>query len=319
MIIRNFGNLDLNLLRVFDEVMVERSLTRAGLSLSMTQPAVSNALKRLRETLGDDLFRRNGFGVEPTAYAETIWPTVRDALQQLRDTLSPGVFDPSTDERTFVLTMADVTATMLMPGLMRWLTAQAPHVNIRLLPLTTRDPRDALQSGAVELAIGHFPGVMAELAANHLQESVSRFSHERLYESRYVVAMRRNHPLAGQPIALDDYCAAQHLLVNFSGRAHGYVDEALKPLGLERRVSLTVNQLFTAARVVANTDMITTLPRHFLEASGMAEALWITELPLPVPPVVVDALWSKTLDTQPAHQWLRSAVLHASGLTLHEA
>ena len=318
MTIRNFGNLDLNLLRVFDEVMVERSLTRAGLRLSMTQPAVSNALKRLRETVGDDLFRRNGFGVEPTAYAETIWPTVRDALQQLRDTLSPGVFDPSTDERTFVLTMADVTATMLMPGLMRWLTAQAPHVNIRLLPLTTRDPRDALQSGAVELAIGHFPGVMAELAANHLQESASRFSHERLYESRYVVAMRRDHPLAGQTIALDDYCAAQHLLVNFSGRAQGYVDEALAQQGLERRVSLTVNQFFTAARVVANTDMITTLPHHFLQASGMAEALWITELPLPVPPVVVDALWSKTLDTQPAHQWLRSAVLQASELSMTE-
>jgi DNA-binding transcriptional LysR family regulator len=214
--------------------------------------------------------------------------------------------------------MADVTATMLMPGLMRWLTAQAPHVNIRLLPLTTRDPRDALQSGAVELAIGHFPGVMAELAANHLQESASRFSHERLYESRYVVAMRRDHPLAGQTIALDDYCAAQHLLVNFSGRAQGYVDEALAQQGLERRVSLTVNQFFTAARVVANTDMITTLPHHFLQASGMAEALWITELPLPVPPVVVDALWSKTLDTQPAHQWLRSAVLQASELSMTE-
>jgi DNA-binding transcriptional LysR family regulator len=215
--------------------------------------------------------------------------------------------------------MADVTATMLMPGLMRWLTTQAPHVNIRLLPLTTRDPREALQSGSVELAIGHFPGVMAELTANHLQESASRFSHARLYESRYVVAMRRNHPLAGQPIALDDYCAAQHLLVNFSGRAHGYVDEALGQLGRERRVSLTVNQFFTAARVVANTDMITTLPRHFLEASGMSEALWITELPLPVPPVVVDALWSQTLDTQPAHQWLRSAVIHTSALSLHEA
>lgn len=318
MTIRNFASLDLNLLRVFDEVMVERSLTRAGLRLSMTQPAVSNALRRLRETVGDDLFRRNGFGVEPTAYAETIWPTVRDALQQLRETLSPGVFDPSTDERTFVLTMADVTASMLMPGLMRGLTAQAPHVNIRLLPLTNRDPREALQSGSVELAIGHFPGVMAELTANHLQESASRFSHERLYESRYVVAMRRDHPLAGQAIALADYCAAQHLLVNFSGRAQGYVDEALAQRGLERRVSLTVNQFFTAARVVANTDMITTLPRHFLQASGMAEALWITELPLPVPPVVVDALWSKTLDAQPAHQWLRSAVLQASELSMAE-
>jgi DNA-binding transcriptional LysR family regulator len=159
---------------------------------------------------------------------------------------------------------------------------------------------------------------MAELTANHLQESASSFSHERLYESRYVVAMRRDHPLAGQPIALDDYCAAQHLLVNFSGRAQGYVDEALAQKGLERRVSLTVNQFFTAARVVANTDMITTLPHHFLQASGMAEALWITELPLPVPPVVVDALWSKTLDTQPAHQWLRSAVLQASELSMAE-
>jgi DNA-binding transcriptional LysR family regulator len=270
MTIRNFGNLDLNLLRVFDEVMVERSLTRAGLRLSMTQPAVSNALKRLREIVGDDLFRRNGFGVEPTAYAETIWPTVRDALQQLRDTLSPGVFDPSTDERTFVLTMADVTATMLMPGLMRWLTAQAPHVNIRLLPLTTRDPRDALQSGAVELAIGHFPGVMAELAANHLQESVSRFSHERLYESRYVVAMRRNHPLAGQPIALDDYCAAQHLLVNFSGRAHGYVDEALSPLGLERRVSLTVNRVVDhIAGDTAGCEISINLIPHTIENTAL--------------------------------------------------
>lgn len=311
MAIRNFGNLDLNLLRVFDEVMIERSLTRAGLRLSMTQPAVSNALRRLRETLGEELFRRNGFGVEPTPFAQTIWPTVRDALQQLQDTLAPGAFDALSDERTFVLTMADVTASMLMPNLMRWLTREAPGVNIRVLPLTSRDPRIALQSGAVELAVGHFPGVMAEINNNHLQELGSRFSHQRLYESRYVVAMRRDHPLVGQSISLVDYCAAQHLLVNFSGRAHGYVDEALAHVGLERRVNLTVNQFFTAARVVASTDMITTLPRHFLEVSGMANDLWIAELPLPVPPVVVDALWCKALDTQPAHLWLRAAVAQA--------
>jgi DNA-binding transcriptional LysR family regulator len=318
MTIHNFGHLDLNLLRVFDEVMVERNLTKAGLRLSMTQPAVSNALKRLRVSLGDELFRRNGFGMEPTAFAQAVWPTVRDALQQLRETLTPGAFDPRNDEHTFVLTMADVTATMLMPSLMPWLTAEAPRVNIRVQPLTNRDPRQALQSGSVELAIGHFPGVMAELTANHLQEAKSRFSHQRLYESRYVVAMRHNHPLAGQAIALDDYCTAQHLLVNFSGRAQGYVDEALAQMGRERRVILTVNQFFTAARVVANTDMITTLPRHFLQASGMAEALWITELPLPVPPVVVDALWNKNLDAQAAHQWLRNAVLQASARSMAE-
>jgi len=318
MIIRNFGSLDLNLLRVFDEVMVERSLTRAGLRLSMTQPAVSNALRRLRDTLGDELFRRNGFGVEPTAYAQTIWPTVRDALQQLKDTLTPSTFDPATSERTFVLTMADITANMLMPALMGELNAQAPRVNIRVKPLLDRDPREALQSGEVEMAIGHFPGVMAEISANHLQEPTARFSHQRLYESRYVVAMRRDHPLAGRPIGLEEYCAAQHLLVNFSGRAQGYVDQALADLGLERRVILTLNQFASAARVVAHTDMVTTLPVHFVAASGMAAALWTSELPLPVPPVLVDALWCQALDTQPAHQWLRAAVARASVLSLIE-
>lgn len=319
MVIRNFGNLDLNLLRVFDEVMVERSLTRAGLRLSMTQPAVSNALRRLRDTLGDELFRRNGFGVEPTPYAQTIWPTVRGALQQLKDALTPSRFDPVTSERTFVLTMADITANMLMPALMRDVNALAPKVNIRVKPLIDRDPRQALLNGEVEMAIGHFPGVMAEISANHLKEPTTRFSHQRLYESRYVVAMRRDHPLAGRPIALDEYCVAQHLLVNFSGRAQGYVDQALAERGLERRVILTLNQFASAARVVAQTDMVTTLPIHFVAASGMAAALWTSELPLPVPPVLVDALWSQTLDTQPAHQWLRAAVSRAAVLSLIEA
>ncbi len=318
MIIRNFGSLDLNLLRVFDEVMVERSLTRAGLRLSMTQPAVSNALRRLRDTLGDELFRRNGFGVEPTPYAQTIWPTVRDALQQLKDTLTPSTFDPATSERTFVLTMADITANMLMPALMRELDTQAPRIHIRVKPLIDRDPRAALLSGDVEMAIGHFPGVMAEISANHLQEPTTRFSHQRLYESRYVVAMRRDHPLAGRPIDLEEYCAAQHLLVNFSGRAQGYVDQALANLGLERRVILTLNQFASAARVVAHTNMVTTLPVHFVAASGMAGSLWTSELPLPVPPVLVDALWCQALDTQPAHQWLRAAVARAAALSLNE-
>jgi DNA-binding transcriptional LysR family regulator len=312
MAIRNFSSLDLNLLRVFDEVMLERSLTRAGVRLSMTQPAVSNALRRLRETLGDELFRRNGFGVEPTAYAQTIWPTVRDALQHLREALSPSTFEPATSERTFVLTMADITASMLMPSLMRDLHEQAPGVDIRVLPLINRDPREALQSGEVELAVGHFPGVMAEISANHLQEPTARFSHQRLYDSRYVVAMRRDHPLAGRAITLDEYCAAQHLLVNFSGRAQGYVDQALAGLSRERRVILTLNQFASAARVVAHSDLLTTLPIHFVAASGMDDALWTTELPLPVPPVLVDALWCQAMDTQPAHQWLRAAVLQAS-------
>ena len=129
----NFRTLDLNLLRVFDEVMAERNLTRAASNLSMTQPAVSNT------------------------------------LSQLRHTLSPGRFEPATATQHLVLAMADATASKIMPGLVQLLDREAPGVTLRVLPLTTRDPRDLLEGGEVHLAIGHFPGVLAEMGASHLQ------------------------------------------------------------------------------------------------------------------------------------------------------
>ena len=113
----NFRTLDLNLLRVFDEVMTERSLTKAAIKLALTQPAVSNALRRLRETLGDDLLRRSGQGLAPTPRALALWPTVQEALRQLQASLAPSPFVASTATTTFVLTMADATAAELMPGL----------------------------------------------------------------------------------------------------------------------------------------------------------------------------------------------------------
>jgi DNA-binding transcriptional LysR family regulator len=309
---RNFRTLDLNLLRVFDEVMAERNLTRAAHNLAMTQPAVSNALKRLRETLGDELVCRSGYGVEPTPVALALWPTVRDALQQLRDAIAPGDFVPSGAQNAFVLAMADATAAKIVPGLVTILENEAPGVNLRVLPLTTRDPRSLLESGSADLAIGHFPGVLTELSALHLQESSPRFLHQRLYDGEYVVVMRRGHPLANQPLTLERYCAARHLLVSFSGRAFGFVDEALAALSLQRRVVLTVNQFFTAGRVVASTDLLTVLPRHFVEATGREHELTLRELPLPVPPVHVDALWHRQAAHSSAHRWLRHTVERAS-------
>jgi DNA-binding transcriptional LysR family regulator len=308
----NFRTLDLNLLRVFDEVMVERNLTRAAHNLAMTQPAVSNALKRLREKLGDELVRRSGYGVEPTPMALTLWPTVRDALQQLRESLAPGGFDPANAHNAFVLAMADATAAKLVPGMMDILENEAPGVNLRVLPLTTRDPRDLLESGLADLAIGHFPGVLAELGASHLQEHSPRFLNQRLYDGEYVVVMRRGHPLAGRPMDLDSYCDARHLLVSFSGRPFGFVDEALAALSRQRRVVLTVNQFFTAGRVVATTDLLTVLPRHFVGATGMEDELALSELPLPVPAVHVDTLWHRQTSHSSAHSWLRHTVMRAS-------
>src|SRR6185369_6455441 len=127
----NFRTLDLNLLRVFDQVMAERNLTRAARNLAMTQPAVSNALNRLREALGDQLVSRSGYGVEPTPRALALWPSIADALRQLESSITPGQFIASEATSTFTLAMADATAAALMPGLVEILESDAPGVSMR--------------------------------------------------------------------------------------------------------------------------------------------------------------------------------------------
>ena len=305
----NFRTLDLNLLRVFDEVMAELSLTRAARTLSLTQPAVSNALRRLRETLGDELVRRQGHGIEPTPRALALWPSVREAMRQLQTAIVPTEFVPGQAQSTFVLAMADATAAELIGGLSERLESEAPGVSVRVVPLTTRDPRKLLQDGMADLALGYFPAVLTDLTARAQSDQVVSFEHQRLYAGEYVCVMRRDHPLAGQALTLDAYCQARHLLVSFSGRPYGFVDEALATLGRQRRIVMTVNQFFTAGRVVVNSDLLTVLPRHFVPTTGLADAFQLHDLPFEVPPVHVEALWHSRLQHDSAHQWMRETLL----------
>ncbi|MFS2035942.1 LysR family transcriptional regulator [Polaromonas sp. CT11-55] len=308
----NFRTLDLNLLRVFDEVMAERSLTRAARNLSLTQPAVSNALRRLRETLGDELVQRSGQGMAPTPRALAIWPAVREALQQLQESLVPNEFVPGQASTTFVLAMADATAAELMPGLVETLEREAPGVSIRVVPLTTRDPRRLLDEETCDLAIGYFPSLLADLTASEQSGEPLPFSHQRLYDGEYVCVMRKDHALATGPFSLNRFCAARHMLVSFSGRPYGFIDEALASLGRKRQVVLTVNQFFTAGRVVANSNLLTVLPRHFVRVTGIAEQLVLRPLPFDVSPVHVDAVWHRRSRQRSAHMWLRKAVVRAA-------
>jgi DNA-binding transcriptional LysR family regulator len=304
----NFRTLDLNLLRVFDQVMAERNLTRAARNLAMTQPAVSNALNRLRDALGDRLVSRSGYGVEPTPRALALWPAIADALRQLEASITPGDFVAAEATNSFVLAMADATAAELMPGLVEIIERDAPGVTMRSVPLTTRDPRRLLDEGQVDLAVGFFPAVLADLTAQAQTGGMAAFDHQRLYQGEYVCVMRKDHPLARGPLTIKRYCDAHHLLVSFSGRPFGFIDEALASLQRRRRIVLTVNQFFTAGRVVATSDLLTVLPRHFVGVTGMTGDLVVRELPFEVPPVHVDALWHRRQGQRSDHAWLRLAM-----------
>ncbi len=306
----NFRTLDLNLLRVFDQLMSEGSLTRAAETLAITQPAASHALKRLHDAVGESLFTRSAHGMVPTARAQALWPQVRAALDGLRHALAPEAFDPRLDDASFQLAMADATATLVAPALVRAIEEQEARVTLRMQPLTTRDPRRLLREGAADLAIGHFPEAIAAIVADGAH---ARERHSRLHETRYVCVMRRGHPLSEQALTLDAYCEAHHLLVSFSGRPAGLVDQALAALGRQRRIVLTVNQFFTAGQVVTQSDLLTVLPLSFIPATGTEDRLLTRPLPFPLAPVAVQMLWPVRQDADPAHRWLRALVQRAAG------
>ncbi len=307
----SFLTLDLNLLRVFDAVMTEQNLTRAANRLAMTQPAVSNAVKRLRDALGDELLIRTAHGVKPTARAESLWPAVRRALADLEEAVAPRSFELAKANATFRMAMADATAGLLLPPLVRLIESDAPGIDIRMVPLTTREPRPMLLRGDIDLAVGFFPGVVAQLQG----ATDTPIRHERLYAGEYVCVMRKDHPLADKDLTLDRYCDANHLLVSFSGRARGLVDDALVSQGRERRILLTVNQFFTAGKVVAASDLLMVIPRHLIDATGMSTQLIQKVLPLRLPEVHIDMLWHERDARSPGHRWLREQLRNSGALT----
>jgi DNA-binding transcriptional LysR family regulator len=306
----NFRTLDLNLLKVFDIVMVERNVTRAASRLAMTQPAVSNALRRLREATHEELFVPNPSGVTPTAHALALWPTVRSSLDSLQEAFEPQGFDPRTDARLFTLAMADATAALAVPVLVRTLQEEGAKVDLRVVPLTTRDPRPMLEQGQADIALGFFPDVRAAVDAEG-DDSLLRL--EALYACEYACVMRKGHALAKPgALTLDAYCAAEHLRVSFAGRPRGYVDEALARLGRERRVMLTVSNYFTAGSVVHQSDLLTVLPRLFVPATGFAARLALVDLPLEVPGIEVGLLWHRRHEQDTAQRWLRDTLRRAA-------
>lgn len=310
----NFRTLDLNLLRVFDVVMAERNLTRAAERLSLTQPAVSNALKRLKEAVGEDLLTRVATGVRPTPRAEALWPEVRDALVHLRAAFAPGEYNPKTDTANFRIAMSDASAALWLPALVAEIESSQALANVQVLPLMVRDPGELLERGNAELAVGDF----SETISTAMREGVdSPLRSTHLRDSDCVCVMRRDHPLATSELTLDAYCSADHLLVNFVGRPQGRVDQTLTAIGWTRRVVLTVNQYATAAHVVARSNLLTVLPAAFVGSTGSQAEVVTRPLPFDLPGSRMAMVWHQRHDRSSAHGWLRERLKAAVQTPVH--
>jgi DNA-binding transcriptional LysR family regulator len=304
----NFAAFDLNLLRVFDALMRERSVTRAGEQIGLSQPAVSQALNRLRAMLDDQLFVRRATVMAPTPRAEDIAPAVRSALALVEMALTGDKgFDPAEASRTFTLIGSDFFSTNVMPGLFARLTAEAPGVRLRLVDSARGDVERLLQDDAVDLAVER-PLTVADWV-----------SRQPLFTSSFTIIAAKGHPdlaavAPGAPVPLDLFCRLPQAIRSIDGSIAGWTDEALASVGRERRVILALPQFFAVARTVARSRLIAAIPTEI--AHEVSDELGLSTY---APPVAagypeISMYWHSRHDKNPAHRWLREQILAATAV-----
>ena len=295
--------LDLNLLLVFDRLAQDGRVSRVAESLGLSQPAVSNALRRLRDALGDELFVRTPAGMAPTPYAQQLAAPVAAALQGLQGALHvQASFDPARSERCFNLAMTDVGEIYFLPVLMDALAREAPGITLRCLPVADTTLREQMAAGRVDLALGSLP----QLQGGFFQQA--------LFRQRYVALMRAGHPLAGSTaLSATRYRQAAHVRVVSAGTAHGQVDDALQRLGVVRRVQLTVPHYVALGQVLASTGLVATVPERLAERLAGPHGLVSRPLGLKLPTSTIAQLWHAHLHRDPGHQWLRNLVAQRFG------
>jgi DNA-binding transcriptional LysR family regulator len=301
----NFAAFDLNLLRVYDALMRERSVTRAGELIGLSQPAVSNALNRLRLAMNDELFIRRGNDMVPTPRAEALADGVREALTQIEQAVAGDArFDPSSAARVFTLHGADFFSELTMPPLFERIAKQAPGVALRLLDGATDDIERRLRENVIDAALERAMPVPDWISSRTL------------FHSRFVVVAARGNaairkagirPGARLPMRL--FCELPHALRSSDGSMSGMTDEALRKAGRSRRVMLALPQFHSVATAAAESGLIATLPLQTAETTAKRLKLSIYLPPVDVPPQELRLYWHRRHDKNPAHRWLREQIV----------
>lgn len=300
----NLSGFDLNLLRVLDALLHERSTVRAGRRLGLSQPAVSAALGRLRAALGDELLFRSGRGMEPTHYALSLHPPLREILDRVETVLAgPETFDPSRSDQRFRISGSDFFAELLMPRLAERLQVVAPGMRVHLVDLVPDNYIDTLERYDVDLALIPDAGLPDWADALYM------------FQSSYAVIARHAHPrleragiAPGDVVPLDLFCDLGHVLFSPEGKPGAAGDAALARVGRSRRVVMTMPAFSGVYRAVAGSDLIALLPGQLAARVAASDGLAVYRPPIPVPPVRLFMVWHKRFTSAPAHVWLRGQI-----------
>lgn len=294
----DLSTLDLNLLRVFDAVARERHVTRAAQRLNLSQPAVSNALSRLRAALGDELFLRRPGGVEPTELARALAGPVAEVLDRLRDTLAVHApFDPVTADRVFTIALSEYAEAVLAPPLLESMAREAPGCLLAIRHADRTNWQDLLERGEAELAIGVLP------------EPPAIFTRIRLLPEGFMTLLRAGHPLATGVMTEERLITFPHLLHSPNGSRDGALDIALATRGRKRRLGAVVAHLSAVPDILARTDMVMTLSSRLALRMAEAHGLVVRESPVEIRHTRLSMIFHRRLESDSGHAWLRRLML----------
>ncbi|MEM5344849.1 LysR family transcriptional regulator [Paraburkholderia azotifigens] len=291
----SLDHVDLNLLRVFQAIVEERSLTKAGERLALSQPAISYSLARLRTLFDDPLFIRTRSGMQPTPIALELASIVGRALDTVREALRYAEsFDPATSTRTFRLSLSDAGEMAYLPAICEALHERAPRVKLSVEPLPVEEMEDALRSSRLDFAIGNLPLLMA------------RTRHQLLFEETYVCMTRKRRGLpAGSALSLEYFLQASHVQVRSVEHSHHALDDALRAQGVGRNIALQLPHFVALPSVLAVTDLFATLPRRLAGILNRNDAFRIYTLPVSIPQATVTMHWHEHFHEDEGIAWMR--------------
>lgn len=292
--------LDFSMLVIFRDLVRQQKTTIVAAQLGLSQSAISHALSRLREVLGDPLFVRRPSGLEPTSRALELLPKVETILRLAQDALDvPAQFDPVSSTRAFRLAGNDLVGALITPSLLGLLRKEAPGCRVAFKFAVGAASLNALRTNDLDLAIGRIWDLSEDFQATPV------------FEESFVVVIRKHHPVTRGKLSLDDYLALDHILVSFSGGFWGMVDQALKRRRLKRRVVASVPMFMTAMSTAAQSNLAATVPARLAAKYAKQLGLAVFDTPLKIDPFTISLVRHARSASDPGLDWLSHKILQA--------